>query len=401
MEPWLVSLIIIILIILIICSALFSALETAYGSISLAKLEQELHKKSLTKKIIEKHYKHFGRTLSTILIGNNLINISASSILSAFLGVLISNETVVVLITMLVMTPIIVIFGEIIPKIFARKYPLKYVKRVFLIMEFFYIIFFPLTYPISKFVKSEEVTNTEKDLKTFLAIGHKEGILEKKEALLAINALDLDSVRVSKSYKKIKDVYFVEASWTLKEAKKVFLDTNYSRLPVKKNNRFIGIILLKNIWNHKKGLVEDFVTDVPSISYNTLLTKAMEKMRLEKAQFAFVTQTNNSKKVIGILSFEDIIEELVGEVYDESDEEIDIYEINLQHAIVKGDNKISKINNKLNFSLPNEDLTLLQWLEKISQKDVNMKFKFKYKKYEFKVVENKRKSVPKIEINQK
>lgn len=391
----------VILVLLIFFSAISSALEAAYSFINPISLKQGLVKNSFTWKIVKKHHLFFGRTLSTILLANNIINIAASTLLSFILSKTLIDDSWNVIISIVIMTPLIVVFGEILPKIFARKYPIQYIKRVAWLMELFYWLFLPLTFPLAKLLKSSEVTNTEKELRTIIKLGYEEGILEKKESILALNALDMDSIKLRQHYTKLKDVDYVNFDWDLKQVKAKFLETGYSRLPIKKNNRFIGIIILKDIWFQKSGIAKDFVVEVPSISSNILITKALNKMRIEKAQFAFVVKNQNSRLPIGIVTFEDILEELIGEIYDEHDEEVDIYEVALNHAIISGHTKISKINQILKFKLPDVEMQLGQWLKFQTEKELTLNFKYVYKNYTFKVVQNKRNCHPKIDVYQK
>ncbi|UWD34165.1 CNNM domain-containing protein [Mesomycoplasma molare] len=394
-----------ILIFLLILSAFFSASETAYSSVSRAKLEENLEdNKPFRKKIIIKRYEFFPSTLSTILIGNNIVNIAASILLSSLLTEFITDDNLEIVISTLIMTPLIVIFGEIIPKIFAQKYPVHFLKKNYLILSFFYYLFWPVTILISKIVKPNQITNTENELKQILNIGYKEGVLEKEESILAKNALDFDSIKVYKHFIRIKNTTFVSYDESLENIKKTFKNTGFSRIPVSKNNKFIGIILLKDIFyleENKEFKIDDFIVEVPYISSNSLLKIALKKLKENKSQFAFITKNNDDKKVIGILTFEDILEELVGEIYDEHDfrDKLDIYEIeDSSKIIVNYSTEIEKINDILDIELDENFKTIGDFLVKISNKKLTLKFKYSLNNIYFKVVENKRNEEPKIEI---
>jgi len=127
---------------LVFLSALFSAAETAYSSVSKVKINSEVIKKRRSAILIQKHYKSFGWTLATILIANNLVNIAASTIITYVLSSHLSgSNATATIISTFVMTPIIVIFGEIIPKLLAKKYSYGYLKKVVYIMEIFKWLF--------------------------------------------------------------------------------------------------------------------------------------------------------------------------------------------------------------------------------------------------------------------
>ncbi|MGZ9428621.1 CNNM domain-containing protein [Mycoplasma sp. 1012] len=403
---WSKIIFIIILIFLLVLSAFFSASETAYSTVSRAKLEENLNsKKHFQKKIIIKRYEMFPSTLSTILIGNNIVNIGSSVILSSLFSSWITDETFEIIVSTLVMTPIIVIFGEMMPKILARKYPIKFLQYTYLLILFFHYLFWPLTFLISKFVKSDQITNTENELKHILDLGYKEGVLEKEESILARNALDFDSIKVTKHYVRLKKITYVSYESNLAKIKEIFQNTGFSRIPVQKNKKFVGIILLKDIFglsDEQIFNIDDYIVEVPYISSNSLLKVAWKKMKENKSQLGFITKSNDNKKVIGLITLEDILEELVGEIYDEHDyrDELDFYELEESSKImVKYSTAISKINDFFSINLDeNENENIGSFLEKITNKKLTLKFKFNINNLYFKVVENKRKEEPKIEI---
>jgi hemolysin C len=122
----------------------------------------------------------------------------------------------------------------------------------------------------------------------------------------------------------------------MQEALDKFKETNYSRLPIEKDDNLIGILLLKDIFFLQKGNIMNYIKNVPNVSANSILSLALEKMRQARAQMAFVVENNNSDKVIGIITIEDIIEEVVGEIYDEYDTDEMIYEISLEKSRARG-----------------------------------------------------------------
>ncbi|MBN3534459.1 CNNM domain-containing protein [Mycoplasma procyoni] len=394
----------ILLFILLILSALFSASETAFSSVTKAKIEENLDpKKTFAKKVIKKRYESFSSTLSTILIGNNIVNIAASLLLSSILASLITDNVLEIIVSTAVMTPIIVIFGEIIPKVIARKRPLAFLKRTYLIIYFFYLLFWPLTFLISKFVKENQVTNTENELKQILDIGYKEGVLEKEESILARNALDFDSIKLQKHYVRLKNITYINHDDSLDKIQKKFIESGFSRLPIKKKKQFVGILLLKDVYHKTKEdfNIDELIVEVPYVSANSLLKIALKKMKENRTQFAFVTKNNDDKSVVGIITFEDVLEELVGEIYDEHDfrDELDLYEIEETKVIAKYSTKIEKINEVLKTEIPEDKEIIGKYLEELTNKKLTLKFNYKEENLSFKVVENKKGSEQKIEIS--
>nr|WP_307908655.1 CBS domain-containing protein [Mycoplasmopsis bovis] len=137
-------------------------------------------------------------------------------------------------------------------------------------MQAFYYIFWLFTYPVSKIGRNIYITNTEQDVKGLIDIAQNEGVLETNESIMAQNALDLDSTKVSRHYIKLKDVYLINYNDSVSDAIELFKKTNYSRLPVKKDDNLIGIIHLKDIFYLQKGKVITYLKPVPTISMNTL-----------------------------------------------------------------------------------------------------------------------------------
>lgn len=402
LYPWQYALLIISLILLLVSSGIFSATETAYTSLSKAKIETMIEKKVKGHKIIEKQHNFFNRTLGTILIANNLVNIASSTLLAYLLTQAFGASKVGLasIISTIVMTPIIVLFAEIIPKLIAKRYPEKTVKSFYWFIEMLYWIFISITYPISKIGKKIYITNTEEDVKSLLNIAQDEGVLEFKESVMAQNVLDLDSTKVSQHYIKMKNVDFLSSKATMQEALAMFKETNYSRIPVEKDGDLIGILLLKDIFFLQRGNILNYIKSVPRVSANSILSVALEKMRQSRAQMAFVTESNNDDKAIGIITIEDILEEVVGEIYDEYDNDEQIYEISLERCEAKGTVlmktlwKQLELDQYLDYELDDKEKnqTLSAWLETKKGHALRKNSKFELdEKITFKVLEKKNK----------
>ncbi|MDP4042981.1 hemolysin family protein [Mycoplasmopsis arginini] len=402
LYPWQYALLIISLILLLVSSGIFSATETAYTSLSKAKIETMIEKKVKGYKIIEKQHNFFNRTLGTILIANNLVNIASSTLLAYLLTQAFGASKVGLasIISTIVMTPIIVLFAEIIPKLIAKRYPEKTVKSFYWFIEMLYWIFIPITYLISKIGKKIYITNTEEDVKSLLNIAQDEGVLEFKESVMAQNVLDLDSTKVSQHYIKMKNVDFLSSKATMQEALAMFKETNYSRIPVEKDGDLIGILLLKDIFFLQRGNILNYIKSVPRVSANSILSVALEKMRQSRAQMAFVTESNNDDKAIGIITIEDILEEVVGEIYDEYDNDEQIYEISLERCEAKGTVlmktlwKQLELDQYLDYELDDKEKnqTLSAWLETKKGHALRKNSKFELdEKITFKVLEKKNK----------
>lgn len=365
--------IIIALLILFLFSAIYSGCETAYSSLSAVKIHEMKENKEKGAKLIEKHNKRFNRILTTILIANNLVNVASATLTSYMLGLILNSETSRLIISIFLVTPLLVIFGEITPKLIAKKTPKKYLQFFSWYIDVNYWIFWILTWPFSKLTKKVYVTNSEEDLKSIINLAQEEGVLQAGESMLAQKALDLDSTKVSSHYVKLKDVTTISFKANVKEALDIFKDTNYSRLPVEHDGQLIGILLLKDIFHLQRGKIINYIKRVPNVSANSILSSALEKIRSQRAQMAFVVENNYSSDIIGIITIEDIIEEIVGEIYDEYDDDQKIYEISLEKARIEEDVKMRELFKQLEIDeelLKEEelDMYLYKWLTDKTQK---------------------------------
>ncbi len=388
---------------LVFLSALFSAAETAYSSVSKVKINSEVIKKRRSAILIQKHYKSFGWTLATILIANNLVNIAASTIITYVLSSHLSgSNATATIISTFVMTPIIVIFGEIIPKLLAKKYSYGYLKKVVYIMEIFKWLFLPFTFIIRKLVVSTKVTHTEDEIANIIDLAKNERVLQKEEARLVKNALLIDSLNVRKIMILRKDVACVSIKDSLIKIKNKFKETRFSRLVVVKDNKFVGIIILKDVIALKKEKWTSLIKKPSLVSQNTIVTKVLETLRSEKLHMAFIVAKGGKRNVIGIVTIEDIMEELVGEIYDEHEKDIDIREISIDKHHVQGSALIKELSKTLDikFEKVEENQSVKEWVQSRMRSRIKKGHVYIYdEKVIFKVVENTRKNGTVFEVD--
>lgn len=392
------------LLILLFLSATFSAAETAYSTVSMPKIEQDLLAGKRYAKLVKKHYKSYGWTLATILISNNIVNILASSMTTGLLTSLLTDSSMAPLISTVAVTPLVVIFGEITPKVLAKKHALGYLKKVVYLMEFLNYLFFPFTYPLSKLTLSSSVTNTESDIKHLLKLGAKEGVLQRHEATLAAKALDLDSKVVRNIMTKKPEVDKIEKNSKVRDARLIFQETSHSRLPVTENGKYVGVLLFKDIaFKKDTESIEPYIVPLLFISQQKLATKALEIMRENHSHLAAVTDRHNSERVVGIITIEDILEELVGEIYDEHDDLKPIREVNHHKFIANGSASMHNLEDLIKYEFDDikhdDDITVKQWLQSHINRKIKEGLKYEYKDIiTFKVVRNKQKEGTIIEI---
>ncbi|UUD36840.1 Putative Mg2+ and Co2+ transporter CorB [Mycoplasmopsis californica] len=386
MRPTEIIIYSIVLFILIVLSAIFSGAEMAYSSMNPGQLQAKIKANVAGSRLIKKHINKFNMLLSTILIGNNIVNIAASTLISLILSRTIANDGMNAVISTAILTPIIVIFGEITPKIVAKAHPFGYLKIVCFFIEVWFWVFWPFTFLLSKISRKALVTNTENELKHTLDIAAKEGVLDKDEAIIANNALDLDSQKVSKHYVKLQDIDYLPYDATIKQAKELMKETYFSRVPILKDEQFVGIIHLKDIFDAKQtDNVMQYIKTVPLISSNSTLSSALDKMRQDKSQMGFVVKNNSSTETLGLITIEDILEELVGEIYDEFDEEEDITELSIDRFQIKPSTPIREVAKSIELEIElaedeSENISFIDWLKaRVDEQRITRATRYTYK----------------------
>ncbi|AJC50103.1 DUF21 domain-containing protein [Mycoplasma flocculare] len=354
----------VVLIFLFFISAIFSASETVFTATSRVKVDENIANSFWGKKQILKYYDNYEKTLTIILIWNNIVNIGISIIISTFFSSLPINESLQILISIASTTPPLIIFGEIYPKIFGRKKPILFLKCFWFFIAFFYYFLYPLATLMTKFVKKINITNTENELKKIILQAQREEVLEKDESDLAIRALEFDSFKTAKHFTKLKDVVYVDYADSLDSIKNVIIDHNFSRIPVWKDDNFIGILLSKDILHLDKFDINDYIIEAPLLLANNLIKTNYEILKKAKSHLGFVIESEKNKKVIGIITFEDILECLFGPIYDEYDyrDNLDFYQINPNQITTKGQTNIRTINKALKIDLPTSFKNLNRWL---------------------------------------
>ncbi|VEU75020.1 Putative Mg2+ and Co2+ transporter CorB [Mycoplasmopsis citelli] len=260
MPLHLIIIFLVILFILFLLSSIFSGSETAYTTISVAKINFLVENKARNALLIQKQKNKFNQILGTILIGNNIVNVGSSVLSSFLLSQFFAQDSIIpTIISIAAVTPVLLIFGEIGPKLIAKHHTVKYLQIFAPFIEIMYWILWVITLPISKIGKEVLVTHTEDELKTMINLAQNEGVLQTGESILVKNALDLDSRKVQQHYIKLKDVSYLDYKDNIAKAKLVFKETNYARLPIMKNGELIGMVMLKDIFHLQRGKIINYM----------------------------------------------------------------------------------------------------------------------------------------------
>ena len=360
------QLIIIMCIVLAAClilSGFFSATETAFSSINEIRMKQYTRstKKKLSRrsKRVLKLSEEYTKLISTVLVCNNIVNMTSSSIATfLFANILMFGESGVFFAT-LIMTTLVIIFGEILPKTIARNYPEKFAMYSSGPMKLLCKVLIPITIGFerldAKFTKKmdeEKVTASEDELIDIVEQIEKEGVLEHSESELIQNAINFDDVTVRNAMVKKEKVMTIKEEASFKQLCKCFYDNQFTRLPVinKEGNQIIGVINQKDVYSYlyrgEEKTINEIMSEPIYVSYRKLLSDALEEIQKSKSHMAIVVDNVEDKEYMEIITLEDIMEELIGEVYDEYDDVPRVFEIGNHLYQVDGKLSLKYLFNK-------------------------------------------------------
>ena len=354
-SPWLF----IFLIILIMLSAFFSASETALTSLSKIRLINMVEEKVKNADKVSKLIDNPSKLLSTILVGNNVVNICASS-LATSIAISYSPQAGVGIAT-IIMTVTLLIFGEITPKTLAaqnsEKVALFVASTISILEKIFTPVIWILNIVTGFLIKALGGDNsqkapaiTEAELKTMVNVSHEEGVLEVDERRMINNVFEFGDTKARDIMTPRTEIVAVSLDTSYEEIIEVFKEERFSRLPVYKDSidNIIGIIHLKDIMFIDEN---DFEVNVymrePFYTYESkATTELFTQMRTKSIPVAIVLDEYGG--TAGLLTVEDLVEEIVGEISDEyDDEEDEIQVIKEDEYIIEGMSKIDDVNEMI------------------------------------------------------
>jgi len=327
MDPASQIIYIIVLVALLAFSAFFSASETIFSTVNVIKLKKKADEgnKRATKAI--EIAENFDETISTILIGNNIVNILETSIATTIFTIVYGVKGLIY--STITMTVSILIFGELLPKTIAKRQSLKLSLIFAAPLKVCITLFKPVTLLFKMltriFIKpsKEEPTVTEEELVYMIDKIAAEGVLERAESDLIKLALEFDDKTIDDIYTKKEDIFAIDLNDSSKLYERI-IKNHFSRIPVYINDldNIVGIIQEKDILT---TMIEKEKVDIkkniqnPMFLRNTIkIDKAFRKMQREKNHIAIVKDSDN--KTLGLITMEDLLESLVGEIYDEFDD---------------------------------------------------------------------------------
>lgn len=358
---------IIALVFLVSMSAVFSSSETAITSVSKIKVRQLDQKDDKNAHLLKKLHDNMQTTISTILIGNNIVNIAASSIATIlFTNIFHQNGA---LISTVVMTVFVLIFGEVLPKTIAqyknKSVALKFSRFIY----FLTIVFKPIVKVLNLLTRlviklfigegEDSSTLTEEELKTLVEVSEEEGVLKNQETEIMINALELKetlAVDIMTPRTSMASVDIEDAESDLKE---IIKNITYSRIPVYEDSidDIIGVLHIKEL-AHK--IIEDDrdfkVRDILKPAFYAYeyipVVDLFKQMRTKNISISIIIDEYGGTS--GIVTMEDILEELVGEIDDEYDHEKEVTKLSDNEYLVDPEMRIDEVNERFDLDIKSD-----------------------------------------------
>lgn len=322
------------LLVLLALSAFFSASETAFSSLNKIRLKNYADEGNRKAKRALRIAENFDKMLSTILVGNNVVNMASAS-LATLLATAVFGASGAAIATAAI-TVLVLIFGEILPKSLAKENSENVAMAFGGLLSMLMKLLTPIVFV---FVKIKEFSMrlihhgktqpsvTEEELKYIVNSIEQEGVLEEQESDLVRSALEFDEIMVQEILTPRVDLTAINVDTSLQEALKVVLDAHFSRIPVYRGtiDNIIGVLqvrdLLKAVVTGEETRLSHLVTDCIYIHKTMRISKLLTELKSKKMHLAVVTDDYGG--TMGIVTMEDVLEQLVGDIWDESDEVVD------------------------------------------------------------------------------
>lgn len=361
----------IILAVLILLSALFSSAETSLTTSNKLKIQSLADQGSKRARIFLKISEDSGKMLSAILIGNNLVNNAATALTTSLIIQLFGNSAVGIATG--IITLLILIFGEISPKtlatIHSEKMALLYAPLIHFLMK----LFTPVIFIVNKLsmgvlfllrVSPDQKVNTmtEHELRTIVDVSHEDGVIESEEKEMIYNVFDMGDAKAKDIMVPRVHVTFADINSTYDELIEIFREDKFTRLPIyeETTDNVVGTINMKDLllynYNDKK---EFHVRDILREAYFTYEYKSISELLVEmrQASINIAIVLDEYGETAGLITLEDLLEEIVGEIHDEYDENEEefIQQINDREYIIEGSMNLDDLNDSLGLNFSSED----------------------------------------------
>ena len=363
---------IVLLLVLLLLSAFFSGSEVAFFSLKQKNLKEDFKSSKLILRYANNLISFPRRLLITILVGNTLANVAASIIsvsLALEIAVLYQIEINVILtIQIILITIIVLLFSELIPKVFASRHPQLAVRIIVIPLYLFSIIIFPLSESITELIRitfsklkidKSKTAITETEISELAELGHERGTLEEEEQEIISSFVEFKSVLVIEVMTPRVDIVAVPFSISKEELVKTINKSGHSRFPVYKENldKIIGMLHAKDLLHYLRGKNFQEEETLSKISREVLfvpekkkISEMLQEFQQKKVHVAIVVDEFGGTS--GLVTLEDIIEEIIGEIWDEHDQEENAIKIISSEKIsVLGKVPVSELNDVIGLDL--------------------------------------------------
>jgi CBS domain containing-hemolysin-like protein len=367
-EPLLIG----IVVACLLFSAYFSATETAFSTFNKIKMRNLADKGNKSAKLVLNIEETYDTMLSTILIGNNIVNILSAS-LSTILFIGWIDDKSGPTVSTAVMTIIVLIFGEITPKTLAKQIPDKFAMFAAPFLKLLMIIFFVFTFIfkkwqdlISKLVKSkDEDIVTEEEILTLVEEAAEDGSINESESELIKSAIEFGDLEVIDIFTPRVDIIALPKDATYEDIDNAFSGNPFSRLPIYDEDidHIVGIIYYKDFYQAEEQnfKLENIIKQPMFVMKHKLVNELLKEFQTQKQHFAVVADEFGS--VAGIVTMEDILEEIVGEIWDEYDEVFEeIKQVSETVYIISGKANVDKVLEVFDIEKDIEPVTVNGWI---------------------------------------
>ena len=366
MEPHLVTYLVIILI-CIILSAYFSATETAFSTFNRIRVKNMAEKGNKKAAVALKLADNYDSLISTILIGNNIVNILSASLATLFFtGLIKSNPDLAATVSTVVLTLVVLMFGEISPKTMAKNSPDAFVLFSAPIIKVLVVFFTPLNFVISKWQallakltkNDDDKGMTEEELISIIEEAEEDGGIDEEESSLIKSAIEFGDLEVGDIFTPRIDITSLPVTADKNTVEKVFTESGYSRIPVYENDldNVLGILYYKDFFAlaHENSVnITEILKPVIFVAKTQKVNDLMKDLQEKQLHMAVVTDEYGS--TAGIVTLEDILEEIVGDIWDEHDEIVEeIKDLGDGEYEVSGMANIEKLFDELEIELDEE-----------------------------------------------
>ena len=363
----------IIIVLCIIMSAYFSATETAFSSLNRIRIKNLAEKGNHRAALVMRLSERYDSLLSTILIGNNIVNIATAS-LATVLFVKMLGEDTGPSISTAVTTVVVLIFGEVSPKSIAKESPEKFAMFSAPILHAFMVVLTPFNFLfglwkklLSRLFRTQEDTSiTEDELLTIVDEAELAGGIDEQEGTLIRSAIEFSELEARDVLTPRVDMTAVPRTATKEEIAAVFAETGFSRIPVYEGDidHIVGILYLKDFHNyvyHTDRDVPSIIRPALYITESKLIGQLLKELQKQKSHIAVVLDEFGG--TVGIVTMEDILEQLVGEIWDEHDEVVEeIQQVSDHEYTVLGSANVEKLFEQLDIDEEMDVVTVSGWV---------------------------------------